>query len=244
VGLWGQINSVLAIKFSTREIARVLSHRPESTLKALSGVVALAAAAIAPRLVEADSQLENGRGERFATSFPSPSEKSQDRFANQYVGARRLDERYDGALFQLGLLGITAEGLPRLTRRGFDFANLENPVLDAGPLEKARWLSDQEERFYIQEVVANTAVEANPMRWILAAIPSGIVDRSRMIDDLAKAKPEWSPSQVETYRVGATSRSVQLRVLRLTASGRKVTYQLGPNADLARQVLRNQYATN
>ena len=241
--LWGQINSVLAIKFSCRESARFLSNGSDMSLQDLGTAVASAAYEFWDYLFDLDFQHDNGRGERLATSFPKRSygnarAKSTSRFAHQYVGTRRKrDGRYDGALFQLALLGASSDGQPRLTAAGVEFAELSNPVIDNHLGLSGKWLSAEEEDFYLRRVVASSPAERNPVRWAITTVQAGANTRSEMIPRLAEAQPDWSEAEVETYRVGVVSRMVQLRVLNLSRAGRDIRYELGPNADLAVDIL-------
>lgn len=232
--LWGQINSVLAIKFACREVAHLLLNSGDVPLYELGLSVARAAAEFRGHLLIVDARRDHRRGEKLATSFPYHGLRdSADRFAHQYIGTRRRDGRYDGALFQLGLLGVTSEARPRLTAIGAEFAELTNPVMDGTTSSGGRWFSDEEEDFYLRRVAACIPAERNPMKWAVTSVQAGAKNRPAMNTRLSAAHPGWSEAQVDTYRVGATSRLVQLRVLQVMRNGRDIRYDLGPNAGLA-----------
>ena len=235
--LWGQINSVLAIKFACREIGQLLSTGTSYALAELGSAVGAGAALVGTQLRAADRSRQASRGENLATSFPKPTEKSLSRFANQYVGVLRRNGQFDGALFQLGLLGAAEDGAPRLTSRGAELGFLRNPNLDSDGEPRDRWLSEEEERFYIHNVMAHAIPERIPATWALDVTGGRGATRQDMLADLRKRCPEWSDAEVETYRVGTVSRLAQVRVLSVLRNGRKVHYRLGPNAQVAVEAL-------
>jgi len=235
--LWGQINSVLAIKFACRNAAHLVSDSADMSLRQLAESVAKAAVAFGNRLSAVDAHHKRLRGGKLATSFPTAADKSVDRFAYQYIGAKRMDGRYDGALFQLGLLGVDSEARPRLTAAGAGFAEVNNPLMDGTTDSRGRWLSDEEEDFYLRRVAACTPAERNPMQWAVTSVQGGAKTRAAMNRRLSAAHSGWTEAEVETYRVGAVSRLVQLRVLRMIRNGRDIRYELGPNAGLAFSIL-------
>jgi len=236
--LWGQINSVLAIKFVCREVAYAGTSSGPQPLRELAAEIAKRAAAFGHHLRFVDAQQKHGRGENLATSFPTLEEKSLSRFANHYVGSRRADGRYDGALFQLGLLSADHNDRPGLTGLGARFATLPSPVIDRSDNRVKTWLSEDEEAFYLQEVAARMSVERIPMSWVLLSVQAGANTRTTMNERLAAAYPAWTPAEVETYRVGTLSRLVQLRVLVVIRNGRDIRYELGPNSALAVQLFK------
>lgn len=236
--LWGQINSVLAIKFACREIAHAATSAGPRPLRELAADIAKRAAVFGDHLRSIDGRQKRGRGENLATSFPTTKEKSLDRFAYHYIGSRRADGRYDGALFQLGLLSADPDGRPGLTEIGARFATLPNPVTDGDENHVETWLAEDEEAFYLQEVATRMSVERIPMSWVLLAVQAGAKTRTTMNARLATAHPNWTPAEVETYRVGTLSRLVQLRALIVVRNGRDFRYELGPNSVLALQLFK------
>ena len=236
--LWGQVNSVLGIKFACREVAHILGAGSKP-LKELAPEVAAKAAVFGDQLRDIDRAENRGRGQALSTSFPTTNparrEKSIDRFSYHYVGYRRMDGRYDGALFHLGLLSVGEEGMPCLTEAGAAFAAMRNPAIDREGTPA--WLSEEEENFYLREVAACQAVERRPISWMLETVGAGADSRGSINKRLAAAYEDWSEAEVETFRVGTLSRMVQLRVLSVERNGRDFRYKMGPNSEAASETV-------
>lgn len=232
--LWGQVNSVLCIKFLLRILAKKqLENKGERILfSQFSKEIAGTAISMRRHLLSIDERQGRNRDMRFSISFPRDSEKSRSRFISQYLGYIDSNDRPRGALVWLGFLQITGKRGSEsalLTHAGFQFAKLHNPLIDK-PTDLAveTALTDEEINFYLKHVLKNTPCESNAIRTTLKLIKEGNNTPQGLESTLNKEKPKWSEAEVATYKGGALARLYQLRMILKKRSDLGLTYELTP----------------
>ena len=111
--------------------------------------------------IDVDSGSE--RGSEYSTGFPE-DEKSRERFVAQFVGSKRKN-KLSGAIFDIGFanirsfMGIMNADDLYMTLQGWNFATLENPLLDSmdGWLKGIRF-SEQESKFLLEHFEKNSQI--------------------------------------------------------------------------------------
>ncbi len=217
--LWGQINSVLCIKFIVRVLA---TKQMESTTKLISlcefaTVIANAAVNLRERLVAVDENQGRPRDARLSMSFPKNTEKSRERFVSQYLGYLDRNNRPKGALVWLGFARITGKRGSEtiaLTPAGFHFAKIENAVIDsASDKKRGSPFSAEETQFYVKHVLKHAPCEANAMRTTCDLIHRGKNTPQNLDAALRIKQPKWSAAEAITYKGGALARLYQLGII-------------------------------
>jgi hypothetical protein len=119
-----------------------------------------------------------------------------------------------------------------LTEQGLDFAQIDNPVLDAKDKKTPAALSAEETDFLGQQVIAWVTSERNDMRIILAAVRAGKTTPSELTAAVqSNFLHEWTESMALTHISGLVARLAELQLLHRQWQGRRVTYELGDKAE-------------
>ena len=177
---------------------------------------------------------------RISVGFPSKSAKSKERFVAQFVGSLRKN-KLSGALFEMGfanttgMIGMKLDDV-RFTVEGFNFAQLENPIID----ESENWgnlmdmsstrFSDQEVEFLIGHFKKNVPAEWEFMLQIGNMIREGV---NRAVPMNAKLITErgWERTKASIMRTGVIARMQELGLVNREKSGVEVTFVLTESGD-------------
>jgi len=234
--LWGQYYRFLPMKLALRVIANLSEKRIPTVEEAYAAVIGNALA-VGSRLREQDKLKGGGRKKPLSAGFCTKEEKSQKRYFVQYVGRlRKKDHMIEGFPGQMKFVNILADdGAPRvgLTRAGFDFAKLENPVLDHNEVSSS--LSPQEREYLLGHIEKEIPYEAEHIRVLLSSVQSGASSREDLNRKLTffyrrfeDAKRPWKSQMIDTMRAGCVSRLEELGLLRVSSEGRASRYWLTP----------------
>jgi len=232
--LWGQFYRFLPLKPALRILA-FQSQESLPTFATFKEVASGVAQTLGTILLKEDKRLGRKAGEKYATSFPEATEKSQKRYANQFLGyVRTNDSKLDGMLPNLKLINIINDsGVLKvgLTQQGIEFARLSNPVLDQEM--KSSPLSEEEAMFLIKHIVKNLQDEALHMKVMLRQLNEGVSSRSQLNAKMAlfyskyeEKDEKWSEACINTMRAGLLSRIVELGLVKKTKAGLEVKYGL------------------
>lgn len=169
-------------------------------------------------------------GAKISVGFPTKDEKSKERFVSQFVGSRRKKE-LTGALFDMGFanissfLGMSTEEV-WFTRFGWEFAMLENPVIDEiEGWESGARFSEQEVDFLLAHFKQNVPAEWEFMVSIAEMIRDGTNDATKMNAALISQR-DWNRSKASVYRTGVLARMQELGLVDREKSGVNVTFIL------------------
>jgi hypothetical protein len=174
------------------------------------------------------------RDDALALGFPSSAEKAEKsrlRYANQFVGSLNKRGVLSGLLVDLKLVNLMDTRKPRiqLTKPGWDFALLHNPVLDEKDPTGAKFTS--EERSFLIEHIQNTVPnEAFAYRVLLNAILAGANNPDALDEAVQPHVPRREKritrEFITTQRSGAISRMADLGLVTRERSGVRVTYSV------------------
>lgn len=240
--IWGLVNRLLPLKVAVRVLAGLTEQGPEE-LKDLRKTSSAAAVDLGAWLAAVDRESGHRREERLSTAFPlrNPADKSVSRFADHFVGRITSTGEIRGALFELGLAGVTSERSPSpavaLTEAGWQFARISNPVLDEG--SNARGLSKEESTVYVRNAVTHIPRERDCLRTVLSALRSGPRNTKALDKDIQRhLAPKVGGAEATTLRAGALGRFDDLGLAHeertpegglwtLSERGREVLAELG-----------------
>ena len=183
------------------------------------------------------SEAKGKTGAKISVGFPTKDEKSKERFVSQFVGSRRKME-LSGALSDMGFANIPGIGSVFdkiggfahediwFTQFGFQFAMLENPVID----EIEGWqeegvFSKEEVDFLLAHFKQNVPAEWEFMVSIAEMIHDGTNDATKMNAALISQR-DWNKSKASVYRTGVLARMQELGLVHREKSGVQVTFVL------------------
>jgi hypothetical protein len=231
---FGQFSKLLPAKASCRALANMeITGEKAVSLESIATRIAAEATGLADYLTMLDERLSLQRDDALAVGFPATSdtvEKSRLRYANQFVGALSKTGVLSGLLVDLKLINLTSARTAKvgLTRIGWEFALIENPVLDAAAPTGQKF-SDNERTYLVEHIGRAVPAESFAYRTILRAI----IDGAATPDALDKVlqghvppdkKEKITAAFITTQRSGVISRMADLGLLTRARDGVRVSY--------------------
>ena len=231
--IFGQHSKLLPAKASCRALACM--YPPVATgfeIDKVAARIAGEAGALGEYLAEKDRLRGMTRDDAWATGFPSgenKADRSRLRYANQFVGAIGKQGTLTGLLIDLKLVNLTQNATRRilLTRPGWDFARLENPLLDGVPADGK--FTASEVMFLLEHIREHVPVEDFAFRTVLAAVQTGH-DTPEKLDEIckhhvpAKRRDEITKAVITTQRTGVIARLIDLGLISRIREGVRVSY--------------------
>ena len=202
------------------------------TLKELREVSATTASYAREWLKGIDVRSGVERGSEFSVGFPE-DEKSRERFVAQFVGSKRKN-KLSGSIFEMGFANIPSLGPFMaaddlyLTNEGWNFAVMENPLLDDVSMEawkSGTKFSENEVIFILKHFRKNIPAEWAFINEILNLINSGVNKPKSVEESLIKSR-SWDKAHASMMRNGVLSRLQELELIDRKKEGRNVTYFL------------------
>jgi hypothetical protein len=232
--IFGQFSKLLPIKATCRALANLtLTEHGGFHVEKVAGQIAQEAAALGTFLAAHDKRHGLIRDDAMATGFPDAGEhgdRSRLRYANQFVAALSKQGQLSGLLAEYRLINLTGGRGQRiqLTRPGWDFAVLPNPVLDAAQASPSDRLSAEERGFLIDHISNSVPVEDFAFNTIIAYVSRGLTTPEQLDSAVKKlpAKSGISASFVTTQRSGLISRMADLGLISRIRDGVRVTYHV------------------
>lgn len=232
---FGQHNRLLPAKFSCRSIANLMVQTGEAiSLDQYSPQIAEAATAFGDSLRNLDEHFGLNRDEALSTAFPSSGErkhKSVERYISQFIGQTTREGRLTGLLSDMNFIAKDAhsEDVVSLTDIGWQFALIENPVLDRPVNDLPETLSPEEKSFLKDHILRSLPIERNAFLTLLKCIRDGANSPSEMDEYLRasldpKLLASMSDSFLSTQRSGAISRMIDLNLVKRVRDGIYVKY--------------------
>lgn len=233
--IFGQYNKFLPAKVSCRALIHLLQDKPDGIrLEDAAFEISQGALTIGRLLARYDKQNGTKRDNALSTAFPSSDhevEKSRMRYANQFVASVTKKGKVSGLLMDLKLINHTGGNKPRLklTRAGWNFAKLRNPILDNNPPETTNKFTADEIAFLLDHISNSIPAEDFAYRAILAAVDAGANTPGELDTALQKyvskdADQALTKSFLATQRSGAVSRMVDLGLITRERDGVRVLY--------------------
>jgi hypothetical protein len=234
--IFGQYNRLLPAKASCRALANLLiDSNYQIGLDEAGKIIAEEATALGVYLRTIDQESDHDRDHKLSIAFPRPgrrNQKSRLRYATQFVAGTTSKGQATGLLVDLKLANLTFGKTVNvnLTVPGWQFAQMENPILDGndgGPLRK---FTEEEIEFMMAHIRENVPAEIFAYRSIMEAILKGedtpdAIDtwlRRYLSDDRAET---LSNSYLSAQRSGAISRMSDLTLVERQRNGVKVKYR-------------------
>lgn len=237
--VFGQYNKLLPAKASCRALAALADSDVRGVaLDDAKQYISEAAVKLGDFLEEHDESNGLKRDNALATAFPTSGngqEKSRRRYANQFVAKTNKHDQLMGLLFDLKLINRAdkKEFCLLLTRPGWEFARMQNPILDGLQEKPTQKFSDSERRFLLDHISHSVPVEDYAYRTILDIISEGInapseIDaalRDRISISKAK-KGQLTDSFLSSQRSGAASRMEDLGLIERVRNGIRISYAI------------------
>ncbi len=248
--VFGQYNKFLPAKVNCRALAHLLIDQPEGIpVEEAASQISEKAAILGDFLLYHDKKNHLSRDDALATAFPlnkdsvEKAQKSRLRYANQFIASINKHGQISGLLLDLKLINHTGGKKPRLllTEVGWEFAALQNPILDnvqETPLQK---FSNEEMVFFLNHICSSIPVEDFAYRAILTSIAEGSNTPDTIDAALQKYVPQntdrnLSKSFLSSQRSGAISRMADLGLVTRVRDGVRVSYNV---TDAGKKYLQN-----
>jgi hypothetical protein len=231
--VFGQYNRLLPAKASCRALAHLLLREPRGVLIGEAAKqIAEEAAVLGEFLTRHDQHNDIERDKALSTAFPSADrDASLQRYANQFVASVNKEGQISGLLIDLKLINGKGRGTARLmlTKAGWQFATMPNPILDGMQETPIQKFNEDERDFLINHIARSVPVEDFAYRAILTAILEG----ANTPDAVGSALLEYVPKDIErslsesflsSQRSGAISRMTDLELVERVRDGVRVSY--------------------
>ena len=234
---FGQFNKLLPAKASCRALAFMLIDNPSGVeLPDAAESIANSAVTLGDYLTNLDEKWDINREDAISTAFPKTgtnSNKSKLRYANQFVASINKQGQITGLLASMKLINLTLEKNNRitLTKPGWEFSRLKNPVLDESQPAEVKKFSELEIQFLLRHITKNVPTEDYAYRTILVLIDEGMNTPSRIDDALKKRIPlsvgrNLSQSFLSAQRSGTISRMTDLCLIDRERDGINMSYKI------------------
>jgi hypothetical protein len=232
---FGQYNRLLPAKISCRSIA---NHQIRETnglqISDIPIVVAKEALYFAKHLNQLEVKHNLSRDDLLSVALPSPDkdeEKSLLRFANQFVVSKNSNNQLQGLLYDLKFINFSTDennDFISLTQPGWEFAMLQNPIMEEFQRFPTQKFSEEEKLFLIEHIKNNVLVENYAYRLIVSELEKGNNSPDNL-DSAIKSHYEHrnkdiSNSFLSTQRSGAISRMIDLDLIKRVREGIRVKY--------------------
>lgn len=239
--IFGQFNKFLPVKAVCRALANLSLQKNdgiqlEEAWQEISGE----AVKLSTFLKNLDLKNKYKFDHATATAFPQKvkfgQEKKMARFSNQFIGSVNKKGELSGFVYDLKFVNKLDDGKENkiaLTKRGWEFAQLNNPVLDRLSEKPARF-SDEEIHFLIKHIKEYIPKDLFAFRTIKNLIENGSKTPENLDADLEKnisnkRRNKLTKGYLSTQRSGVVSRMVDLGLIKRERKGVNVTYQLTEN---------------
>jgi hypothetical protein len=235
--VFGQYNRLLPVKASCRALLNLSATYADGfDIGKVSSEIAQEAVSLAEYLSHHDTTNRSVRDDAISIGFPLRTEnvdRSRLRYANQFVAMVNKQRRVSGLLIDLKLINQTPDRVPRiaLTKTGWEFAALPNPILDGGHFEVGRKFSEPERELLLQHIEQSVPVEDFAYRSILRAIKAGhatpeTIDEALQADLASDRRQAFGKQFLASQRSGAISRMSDLELVSRVRDGVRVSYAI------------------
>jgi hypothetical protein len=234
--LFGQYNRLLPAKASCRALLNLTRKNPNGIdLASAASTIAKQATILGDYLTHLDNEKDIIREDAISTAFPTSGEnvnKSQMRYANQFVASLNKRGQVSGLLVSLKLINLMGKNNRiLLTKPGWEFSLLFNPILDKSDKPYSEKFSVEEKQFLISHITNNVPSEDFAYRTILKIIGEGINSPTQIDEALSQRIPltenrSLSQSFLSSQRSGTISRMTDLGLLERERDGIRMFYKI------------------
>ena len=235
--LFGQYNKFLPVKVNCRALAHLSNNSAATVLLEKAAEEISESALVLSNILSRHDELNDlKREDAFSTAFPSykNSEKSLQRYVSQFVANVDGQGNISGLLADLRLIHLVGqEQQPciQLTKAGWQFAALENPILDSNELSFSQKFFDTEIEFLLEHIEKTVPEENFAYQSILGLVSDGVNTPSELDKVLQErvaksSQKDLSTSFLSSQRSGAISRMVDLQLIKRVREGVKVKYRV------------------
>ena len=233
----GQFNRMLPAKVNARALIHLFAKKGPLLIESAAQQVAKQALELSDFLVHWDAVHKPPRDEALATAFPSrrkDPEKGCTRYANQFVVYQNSRGELSGLMSDLKLINVEVRRRQRFivpTHTAWDFARLENPVLDSQKDAELRKFSGDERSYLLEHILNGVPVEAFAYKSILEAVDMGESTPQKLDRWLRRfvstdRSTKYSQSFLTSQRSGAISRMSDLGLIERQREGVRVSYSV------------------
>jgi len=232
--MWGQINRIFPVKLALRFLLNKIASGQWIELEKFKEEAAKIALTFGKEIKYYEEGQNKKRDDKISAGLPKSSEdqfKSLTRYKAHFIGSLRKDGKLDGAMPFLRLANFMKDekgkALIGITEAGYEFARLENPVIDSKNYDDS--LGQIEIDFYLDHIYKNVKGEFNAIKWLLNKIAKGISDRTALNVEIEKEFGEiWKTSDavINTQRAGLMSRMSELGLIDKEKEGIQVRYSI------------------
>ena len=227
--IFGQVNRLFPMKLVCRWVLKA-SHSQHQwpSLSEVSEALADDAARLGSLLEQQDLAKDRKRDDCLAIGLPRRANgPSKDRFLSQFVARiTRAGHIFPGALCQYRLASIQDQTLA-LSKRGVEFALIDNPLLDGDLSTSPTALSGEETHFLLSHILEWVAPEQSDIQAVIGAIATGSSTPPSLTTALRPYLPsDWNDGEIQTHVSGLIARMSELGLLRRRWHGRHVEYEL------------------
>lgn len=230
--LWALYNRIFPVKVSLRVLLNILKSNPTEdgyvSLTEVQDAATEEARRLGRELSYVDKKSHRVKGDKLSTGLPRKGNKSGDRFKFHFVGSINSKNRVAGAPAILRFVHIRKdeEGQAQIgiTTSGFQFASLENPILDKADYASA--ISEEEADFYLRHISENLVKEYTLSISMLKAIENGHTTPNELTRVILDIYPNTKNEEAQAIRSSLTSRLSELGLLTRKRSGLNVSYGL------------------
>lgn len=232
--MWGQINKIFPVKLALRFLLNRIASEQWIELEKFKEEAAKIAIKVGKAIKSYEEEKNKKRDDKISAGLPRTSEdqfKSLTRYKAHFIGSLRKDGKLDGAMPFLRLANFTKDDknkvLIGITEAGYEFARLENPVIDLKNYENS--LGILEIDFYLNHVYKNVKGEFYAIKWLLNKMVNGISDRTALNNEIEREfGGVWDSSDavINTQRAGLMSRMSELGLIDKEKEGIQVRYSI------------------
>lgn len=233
----GQFNRLLPAKANCRAVVHLFQKKGALAIDVAAEEVAKEALTLREFLATLDAEHKVQRDDALATAFPQrkkDSQKAVTRYANQFVVYQNSRGELSGLMIDMKLISVDNRRRQRRivpTHMAWEFAKLENPILDCAVNGVVQKFSDDEKELLIEHILRRVPVESFAYRAILRAVVDGH-NTPEKIDSclqkhVARDRAEaLSQSFLASQRSGAISRMSDLGLIARQRDGIRVSYEV------------------
>lgn len=228
--LFSQYYRFLPLIFVLQKLATATTEKTGAvSLEAFHEQVASAVEPLRDALVSWETEHDVKRHERISTGFPKRDsdnpQRSRERFLKHYVGQFRHEKNEPaGFPHELGFVSIELDGEDptiQLTPDAVALLQFANPILEQGPDEADRTLSEAEQSYIVTHIRENLGTEFDFMRFVYDTL---VEEGPRYTDHLDRFESflievetfsiDPSENRIRSHTAGTISRMVDLGILR------------------------------
>ena len=236
--LFGQYNKLLPLKVNCRGLASIISRSSSDVLLDVAAKeITNAAVRFREYLVSLDFERKSMRHDMLSIAFPSGHadiDKSKQRYSSQFIGSvTNANNKLSGLLFEYKFANIVSFKPNKilLTKAGWDFALLANPILDDVQSDKSDKFSIEEKEWLIKHIGCSIPVEKFTFNIIINAILVGAISPEDLDEALFKMMRQndnriFLKPFLSSQRSGAMSRMVDIGLIDRKWTGKRVTYSV------------------